>query len=79
MLQVLRVLQSSTSIPPIEMVDDLDCSIVGLSTDADGDAITVQLYLVRSQWNQCSNYYRGDNSFGYYSLAQRQQQDCGNV
>ena len=31
---------TSTSNPPIEMVDDLDCSIVGLSTDDDGDAIT---------------------------------------
>ena len=31
---------TSTSNPPIEMVDDLDCSIVALSTDDDGDAIT---------------------------------------
>ena len=31
---------TSTANPPVEMVDDLDCSIVALSTDDDGDAIT---------------------------------------
>ena len=31
---------TSTANPPIEFVDNLDCSIVGLSTDDDGDAIT---------------------------------------
>ena len=31
---------TSTANPPLEMVDDLDCSIVGPSTDDDGDAIT---------------------------------------
>ena len=37
---------TSTSNPPIEMVDDLDCSIVGLSTDDDGDSDYLHVYLV---------------------------------
>ena len=31
---------TSVSNPPLEMVDDLDCSIVGPSTDDDGDSVT---------------------------------------
>ena len=31
---------TSTTNPPMEMVDDLDCSIVGPSTDDDGDSIS---------------------------------------
>ena len=34
------VLLTSTSNPPMEMVDDLDCSVVGPSIDDDGDSIT---------------------------------------
>ena len=55
---------TSTANPPIEFVDNLDCSIVGLSTDDDGDAITYTY-----TWYDPTggiDVPTGDFSFGYF-------------
>ena len=69
---------TSTSNPPIEMVDDLDCSIVGLSTDDDGDAITYT-YTWYDPTGTDVQVTQGLLLFLIHFWALLQQQDCGNV
>ena len=75
---VASITLTSTSNPPIEMVDDLDCSIVGLSTDDDGDAITYTYTWYDPTEYRCSSLV-STNLCQIPFLALRQQLDCGNV